>query len=71
MPLVSQPTPDQLATVGQPFSLVLTADMFTDADTDHGDSLTISATLEDGSPLPGWLTFDPETLAFAGTPGIG
>ena len=37
MPLVSQPTPDQIATVGQPFSLVLTADMFTDADTDHGD----------------------------------
>ena len=70
VPLVSQPTPDQLATVGQPFSLELTADMFTDADVDHGDENTISASLEDGSPLPGWLTFDPETLAFAGTPAV-
>lgn len=71
VPQVSQPTPDQLATVTQPFSLVITPDLFTDADTDHGDSLTYSATLEDGSPLPGWLKFDPETLAFAGTPGSG
>ena len=71
VPLVSQPTPDQQATVNQSFSLVLTADMFTDADADHGDSVTISATLEDGSPLPAWLTFDVTTLAFAGTPASG
>ena len=70
VPSVSQPTPDQLATVSQPFSLVLTTDMFTDPDTAHGDSLTYSATLEDGSPLAAWLTFDSETLAFAGTPGV-
>jgi len=68
VPSVSQPTPDQLATVLQPFSLVLTTDMFTDPDTAHGDSLTWSAALGDGTPLPAWLTFDPETLAFAGTP---
>jgi len=68
VPSVSQPTPDQLATVLQPFSLVLTTDMFTDPDTAHGDSLTWSAALGDGTPLPKWLTFDPQTLAFAGTP---
>ena len=70
VPSVSQPTPDQLATVGQPFSLVLTGDLFTDPDTAHGDSLTYGSTLEDGSPLPTWLMFDPETLAFAGTPAV-
>ena len=71
VPSVSQPTPDQLATVNQRFSLLLTSDMFTDPDTTHGDSLTYSSTLEDGSPLPAWLTFDPQTLAYAGTPGAG
>jgi hypothetical protein len=42
--------------------------MFLDPDTAHGDSFEISAVREDRSPLPGWLTFDTETLAFAGTP---
>jgi len=70
MPSVSQPAPDQLATVSQPFSLVLTSDLFTDPDTAHGDSISYSATLEDGSPLPAWLMFDPDTLAFAGTPAV-
>ena len=35
-------------------------DFFTDADT--ADTLTVSATLADGSPLPLWLSFDPATL---------
>ena len=45
--------------------------MFTDADTDHGDDIVVSATLEDGSPLPAWLTFDPQTLGLPGYPGRG
>ncbi|MEZ4596112.1 MAG: putative Ig domain-containing protein [Chloroflexota bacterium] len=45
--------------------------MFLDADADKGDSFEIVAVREDRSPLPEWLTFDPETLAFAGTPGDG
>ena len=27
-----------------------------------------SATLADGSPLPAWLSFDPATQTFSGTP---
>jgi hypothetical protein len=34
-----------------------------------GDTLTLSATLVDGSPLPAWLTFNPATGTFSGTPG--
>ncbi|MEO8497492.1 MAG: cadherin domain-containing protein, partial [Planctomycetota bacterium] len=31
------------------------------------DLLTYTATLENGSPLPAWLTFDPTARAFSGT----
>ena len=57
-----------MAPVNQRYTLVLSPDMFLDADADKGDQLEISAAREDRSPLPAWLTFDPETLAFAGTP---
>lgn len=33
------------------------------------DMLTFSAQLADGSDLPAWLTFDPATATFSGTPG--
>jgi hypothetical protein len=36
-------------------------------DEDH-DSLTYSATLNNGNPLPGWLSFNPVTRTFSGTP---
>ncbi|MBI0432194.1 putative Ig domain-containing protein, partial [Pectobacterium parmentieri] len=36
-----------------------------------GDTLTLSATLADGSPLPSWITFNPATGTFSGTPGNG
>ncbi len=39
------------------------------ADADAGDTLTLSAGLEDGSSLPGWLGFDVATSAFSGIPG--
>ncbi|UVC10698.1 putative Ig domain-containing protein [Rhizobium sp. TH2] len=45
------------------------ADMFVDQDI--GDTLTYSATLEDGSDLPDWLDFDPATRTFSGTPNNG
>ena len=31
-----------------------------------GDPLRYAATLADGSPLPSWMTFDPETQTFSG-----
>src|SRR5690606_12798857 len=37
-------------------------------DVDTGDALTYTAALADGSPLPVWLTFDPATRTFTGTP---
>jgi Ca2+-binding RTX toxin-like protein len=41
------------------------------ADEDAGDSLRLSATLASGDPLPLWLSFDPATRSFAGTPPAG
>ncbi|NEP79495.1 MAG: hypothetical protein F6K39_15760 [Okeania sp. SIO3B3] len=38
---------------------------FSDPD---GDSLTLSATLANGAPLPSWLSFDTATNTFSGTP---
>ncbi|ASQ90919.1 hypothetical protein CHL67_08295 [Prosthecochloris sp. GSB1] len=38
------------------------------ADVDAGDVLSFSATLEDGSSLPGWLTIDETTGVLSGTP---
>ncbi|MEK0189483.1 putative Ig domain-containing protein, partial [Microcoleus anatoxicus] len=36
-------------------------------DPDPGDKLTYTATLMDGSPLPSWLTFNPDTRTLSGT----
>ena len=46
-------------------SFTLPSDAFTDAD---GDTLTLTATLADGSALPSWLTFTASTRTFSGTP---
>jgi VCBS repeat-containing protein len=40
---------------------------FTFADVDAGTVLALSATLDDGSALPAWLTFDAATGTFSGT----
>ena len=45
-----------------------TSGHFDDADTPFGDTLTFTATLEDGSPLPDWLSFDPRSGNLSGTP---
>ncbi|MFN6482592.1 DUF4347 domain-containing protein, partial [Nostoc sp. DedQUE02] len=37
-------------------------------DPDIGDTLTYSATLENGNPLPSWLSFNATTKTFSGTP---
>ncbi|ATN32507.1 hypothetical protein ACO34A_01620 [Rhizobium sp. ACO-34A] len=41
------------------------------ADEDAGDTLTLSAGMTDGSPLPSWLEFDPVSRAFSGIPDDG
>jgi len=60
---------DQAATEDAAFSFVVPMDTF--ADVDEGDSLTYAAVLDDGSALPSWLSFDPATRTFSGTPENG
>ena len=63
-PIVAQPIPDQLATLNKPFSYALPLGTFTDPDV--GDILTLSLSLT--PPTPAWLSFDPTTATFSGTP---
>ena len=64
-PEVAKPLADQTAAVDVPFTYVIPADAFTDAD---GDPLTYAAALSDGGALPAWLAFDPATRTFTGAP---
>jgi uncharacterized protein with PIN domain len=63
------PIAAQAATEDAPFSFTPPAGTF--ADIDVGDTLSYSATLADGSPLPAWLTVDLATGALSGTPENG
>ncbi|WJM83486.1 putative Ig domain-containing protein [Pectobacterium brasiliense] len=65
-PVVGTPIPPQSVAQDGSLNFTVPAGTFTDPD---GDTLTLSATLADGSPLPGWLTFNPATGTFSGTPG--
>ena len=58
-----------LALEDQPFSFTLPEGTFLDPD--DNDTLTLTATLAGGSPLPGWLAFDATAKTFSGTPGNG
>ena len=68
-PVVVAALADQVAPSGTEYSFTVPASTFSDPDA--GDVLTYSATLADGSALPGWLAFDPESLQFVGTPPEG
>ena len=68
-PFVANPIADQSAQDNAVFSFVVPADTF--ADPDIGDTLTLSARLTNGDPLPAWLAFDPATGTFSGTPAPG
>jgi Ca2+-binding RTX toxin-like protein len=46
------------------FTYTFPENTFTDPDS--GDKLTYTATLMDGSPLPNWLTFNPDTRTLSG-----
>jgi Ca2+-binding RTX toxin-like protein len=65
-PIVISPLADRAAIEDEPFSYVLPADAFTDIDA--GDTLTLTARLANGDPLPGWLSFDALTRTFSGAP---
>ena len=65
-PAVVNPLNDQATNEDALYSFQLPADAFVDVDA--GDTLTYSATLANGEPLPSWLSFDAATRSFAGTP---
>jgi Ca2+-binding RTX toxin-like protein len=65
-PTVAVPVADQFATKDISFTFVVPTGTF--ADVDVGDTLTYGTTLADGSLLPAWLTFNPSTRTFSGTP---
>ena len=67
-PTVATEIEDQTATEGQTFSFAFPDTTFED---DDGDTLTYTATLDDGSDLPSWLMFDPANRSFSGTPQAG
>ncbi len=60
-PTVANIIPDQVATEDSAFTFTFAANTFSDVDA--GDSLTYTA-----SGLPSWLSFDPATRTFTGTP---
>jgi Ca2+-binding RTX toxin-like protein len=60
---------DQLNGLGQAFAYTVPANAF--ADVDAGDSLVLSARLDNGDPLPAWLSFDAPTRSFSGMPPAG
>lgn len=68
-PTVGSAISSQSATQDSAFSFPVPAGTF--ADVDPGDTLTLSATLADGLALPAWLSFNPATGTFSGTPGGG
>jgi serine protease AprX len=68
-PLAAGPIANRTARPGQAFVFVLPENTFSDPD---GDDLALSAVLEGGAALPAWLSFDPQTWTFSGTPpGVG
>ncbi|MGD1046176.1 MAG: putative Ig domain-containing protein [Bacteroidota bacterium] len=66
VPYVKNPIPDQTATKDSSFNYQIPDSTF--IDDDGNNTLTYSATLSDGNPLPAWLSFDPATRMFSGTP---
>lgn len=64
-PIVAAALANQAFAEDNAVSFALPAGSFTDVD---DATLTLSATLADGSALPAWLGFDPATGSFTGTP---
>ncbi|WP_269586164.1 putative Ig domain-containing protein [Roseibium sp. Sym1] len=64
-PIVVNGIDHQFSSEDEDINFTIPADTFADVD---GDALTLSATMNGGSPLPDWLDFDPATATFSGTP---
>ncbi|KPA14205.1 hypothetical protein MHK_005588, partial [Candidatus Magnetomorum sp. HK-1] len=67
-PVLDNPVTDQTISEDVAYSFTFLSNTFSDDDIAFGDTLSYSATLADGSPLPSWLTFDGILKNFSGTP---
>ncbi|WP_039913182.1 putative Ig domain-containing protein, partial [Cellvibrio mixtus] len=67
-PTLANPIPNQTTNEEAWFSYTFAANTFNDQD---GDTLTYSATLANGNPLPPWLSFNAGTRTFSGVPDDG
>jgi len=65
-PYLYYPIPNQSGLTGQSFTYIVSDTTF--IDDDGNNTLTYFATLSNGNPLPSWLSFDPSTQTFSGTP---
>jgi len=65
-PTVANPIADQTAPEDAAWTFAVPANTF--ADQDAGDVLTYGASLDDGSALPSWLSFDSTSRTFTGIP---
>lgn len=65
-PTVNTTLTAQQVNKNTPFNVVLSDDLFVDA---NDDELVYSVTQADGSALPTWLSFDPNSKTLSGTPG--
>ncbi|MEH2210726.1 putative Ig domain-containing protein [Nostoc sp.] len=65
-PIVDRAIADQKATAKTTFNFTIPENTFSDVDLE--DTLTYTATLDNGDPLPSWLSFNPNELTFSGTP---
>jgi len=66
VPYVKNPIPQQTGIVGQFFSYTVPDSTF--MDDDGNNTLSYTAALTNGNPLPSWLTFTASTVTFSGTP---
>ncbi|MGH9957968.1 MAG: putative Ig domain-containing protein, partial [Pyrinomonadaceae bacterium] len=65
-PTLASPIVDRTVEEESAFNFTVPTSTF--ADVDAADSFTFTASLADGSSLPAWLSFDPATRVFSGTP---
>ncbi|MGL5195926.1 MAG: putative Ig domain-containing protein, partial [Chroococcales cyanobacterium] len=67
-PILVNPLENQTTTPGTNFTFLIPDNTFDDADiAQYNDSLTYTVTLDNGAPLPDWLTFNDDGT-FTGTP---
>jgi serralysin len=64
-PILALPISDQAVDEDTAWSFAVPVGTFTDA---NGDAIGYTATLADDNALPVWLSFDPGTATFSGTP---